>query len=102
MTTALEPWEHVNAARNLYAESTAAFAAGRNLIGSELLWGAVAHSLIAAAQQRGCIMNITAISDVLPGMSKKKQAIRIFGSVSREPNSSTSTSTTNACLAITI
>ncbi len=53
MTTALEPSEHVNAARNLHSEATAAFAAGRNLIGAELLWGAVAHSLIAAAQQRG-------------------------------------------------
>lgn len=53
MTTSMHPAEHGAATRDFYAQATNAFATGRNLIGAELLWGAVAHSLIAAAQRRG-------------------------------------------------
>ena len=53
MTTSMRVAEHGAATRDFYAESATAFGAGKELIGSELLWGAVAHSLIAAAQQRG-------------------------------------------------
>ena len=53
MTTPMLTLEHAEAARQFFAEATATFAAGQYLHGAELLWGAVAHSLIASAQLRG-------------------------------------------------
>jgi len=53
MTASMRDTEHAAATRDLYAQATNAFAAGKELMGAEMLWGAVAHSLIAAAQQRG-------------------------------------------------
>ena len=53
MTTPMRAPEHADAARQFHAEATITFAAGQDLHGAELLWGAVAHLLIASAQLRG-------------------------------------------------
>lgn len=53
MTTPMRTPEHTDAARQFHAEAATTFAAGRDLHGAELLWGAVAHAPIAAAQLRG-------------------------------------------------
>ena len=45
--------EHVQTAEDFLAKSDAYFAEGDVLQGSEKLWGAAAHSVMALAQQRG-------------------------------------------------
>ncbi len=45
--------EHLQTARDFLADSDREFAAGESLQGSEKLWGAAAHAVMAAAQQRG-------------------------------------------------
>lgn len=52
MTIPMQTPDHADAARRFHAEATNTFAAGQDLHGAELLWGAVAHSLIASAQLR--------------------------------------------------
>ena len=54
MTTATLPLsEHVAIAQDLLDEAEAEFAASKILKGSEMLWGAAAHALIAVALHRG-------------------------------------------------
>ena len=45
--------EHVQTAQDFLVKSDAYFAEGDVLQGSEKLWGAAAHAIIAVAQQRG-------------------------------------------------
>ena len=45
--------EHIQTAQDFLAKSDAYFAEGDVLQGSEKLWGAAAHSVMAVAQQRG-------------------------------------------------
>ncbi len=45
--------EHVQTARDFLEASDREFAAGDHLQGSEKLWGAAAHAVMAAMQQRG-------------------------------------------------
>ena len=52
MTTTLPMPEHIQLAQELLEEADQEFAAGTTLKGSEMLWGAVAHALIAVALQR--------------------------------------------------
>ena len=49
----MQPREHVDEAQEFLAEADRKFEAGRGLQGSEMLWGAAAHMVIALAQQRG-------------------------------------------------
>ena len=53
MTTRLAVSEHIQVAGELLEESDEDFALGKTLKGSEMLWGAVAHALIAIAQRHG-------------------------------------------------
>lgn len=52
-TPTLSLREHVELAPELLDESDAEFAAGKTLKGAEMLWGAVAHALIAVALRNG-------------------------------------------------
>ena len=45
--------EHVQTARDFLVKSDGYFAEGDALQGSEKMWGAAAHSIMAVAQQRG-------------------------------------------------
>ena len=45
--------EHIRTAQELLDEAEAEFAVGKNLKGSEMLWGAAAHALIAVALRQG-------------------------------------------------
>ena len=45
--------QHVSITRQFLVKSDREFAAGDELNGAELLWGAVAHALIAVAQEHG-------------------------------------------------
>ena len=54
MTTATLPLaEHSEIALELLDEAETEFAAGKTLKGSEILWGAAAHALIAVALRQG-------------------------------------------------
>ena len=58
MTTVTLPLaEHNAVARELLDEAEAEFAAGKTLKGSEILWGAAAHALIAVALRFGYPFN---------------------------------------------
>ena len=45
--------EHIQTARDFLVRSEQEFDAGERLQASEKLWGAVAHAILAVAQQRG-------------------------------------------------
>lgn len=45
--------EHTRATRQFLEQADAEFASGDNLQGSEKMWGAAAHVVMALAQQRG-------------------------------------------------
>ena len=49
--------EHSEIAQELLDEAETEFAAGKTLKGSEMLWGAAAHALIAVALGLGCPFN---------------------------------------------
>lgn len=52
-TPTLSLWEHVQLAPVFLDEADAEFDAGKTMKGAEMLWGAVAHSLIAVALRNG-------------------------------------------------
>ena len=52
-TPTLSLREHVELAPEFLDEADAEFAAGKTLKGAEMLWGAVAHALIAVALRNG-------------------------------------------------
>ena len=45
--------EHAEAARDFLVDASDAITAGKRLNAAEMLWGAVAHAIIAVAQDRG-------------------------------------------------
>ena len=45
--------EHTQTAQNFLRQADAEFAAGDHLQGSEKMWGAASHAVMAMAQQRG-------------------------------------------------
>lgn len=53
MADTFTPAEHSDLARHLIARAGVHFDAGRPLEGAEMLWGAAAHALIAAALSQG-------------------------------------------------
>ena len=56
-TVTLSLAEHSEIAQELLDEAETEFAAGKTLKGSEMLWGAAAHALIAVALGLGCPFN---------------------------------------------
>jgi hypothetical protein len=75
MTTATLPLsEHVAIAQEMLDEAEAEFAASKILKGSEMLWGAAAHALIAVAlrlnhpfNSHGALRNVTTRLPHVPG-----------------------------------
>ena len=53
MTATFPLLEHIRLALDFLAQSEARLSAGDNLVGSELLWGAAAHALIAVSLKQG-------------------------------------------------
>lgn len=87
MTTTLPLSDHIQIAREFLDESDREFAVEKVLKGSEMLWGAAAHALIAVALQNGWPYNSHgAMKDVarrLPDIPKEPHWLSEFATAER-------------------
>ena len=71
--------EHTQMSRMLLSRSQDEFAGGYPMVASEMLWGSVAHALMAHATQRGWPKNShRAIKDTARRLSKERDDARLL------------------------
>lgn len=71
--------EHAQMSRMLLSRSQDEFAGGYTMVASELLWGSVAHALMAHATQRGWRKNShRSIKDAARWLSKERDDARML------------------------
>ena len=71
--------EHAQMSQMLLWRSQDEFAGGNPMVASEMLWGAVAHALLAHATQRGWRKNShRAIKDTARQLSKERSDARLL------------------------
>ena len=79
--------EHAQTARAFLARSGREFAVGNTLIGSELLWGAAAHAILAIATDRGWHKNshgaLKAAARMLSGELDDRRLLSDFDSAEK-------------------
>ena len=82
-TPTIPPDEHILAAETLLEEFEYEFAAGKLLKASEMLWGAVAHALIAIALKQGRPYDshgaLRRVASQLPGIPSQVPGKSEFG-----------------------
>ncbi len=87
MTITLPAEEHIQAAMEFLDEADQEFASGKTLKASEMLWGAVAHALIAVALQQNWPYNshgaLKGVARRLPNVPRRPQWLSEFDTAER-------------------